>query len=292
MRPELFGLDLGPERLSINSYGALIAAGFLLASWLALRNARRDGTAGDGEPVLDLCFWILVTSLAGSRALFALTQLGGYVDRCTAALGAGARRVVWECTAALHVWEGGLVFYGGLLGGALATALFVRRRRLPFLPLADSLVASVPLGHFFGRLGCYAAGCCFGKPASGPLAVRFPRGSVAHQVGSEAGWVPPGADATPSLHPTQLYEALGLLALFALLVALRRRKRWHGQLLVTYVLGYAVLRFATELARGDVGRRFLVEPYLSTSQALSLAAVGVAGLILWLRKGAPSGRAS
>lgn len=303
MRVELVGLDLSGHHLGIHTYGALIAVGFLLGCWVAARGARRDGATADGEPVLDLCFWILVGSLVGARVLYLATTPASYLGRCRDAVATGGGlHTLGECTAALQVWEGGLVFYGGLAGGAGAAAWFAARHGLAFLPVADCLALAMPIGHFFGRIGCFAAGCCFGRAAPAALGVRFPAGSVAHELGLEAGTVGGAQALTPPLHATQLYEAAGLAVLAGVLVLVRRRKRRHGEVLLAYLAGYALLRGAVEVFRGDVARRYLVElptprldraiglsdhvpSFVSTSQAISLlAALLAVGVGVWLRR--------
>jgi prolipoprotein diacylglyceryltransferase len=126
--------------------------------------------------------------------------------------------------------------------------------------VGDLFAPALALGHAFGRLGCFAAGCCFGKETASRVGVAFPRGSVAFDVLSSAGAVPAGAGETPPLHPTQLYEAAGELALFGLLCALRPRLRQRpGALLLVYLGLYALLRFVVEIFRGDVLRGFPIE---------------------------------
>lgn len=241
-------------RLPVHSYGLLIASAFLVGIWLAQREGRRRGQ--DPEKIADLSFWILVAALVGSRVYFILVNLDDYF---------GAHALVetplGRIPRLLAIWEGGLVFYGGFIGAALAAFWFMRRARMAFLPHADTLIPSVAFGHFLGRLGCFAAGCCWGDVAHVhlPWAARFPPESLAYQT--FAGRAEPGAflaadrATTLPLHPVQLYEAFGELALFLVLVLLvRPRKSFHGQVLATWLLLYAVLRTVVELFRGDVER--------------------------------------
>jgi phosphatidylglycerol:prolipoprotein diacylglycerol transferase len=167
--------------------------------------------------------------------------------------------VLSDCTRLLHVWEGGLVFYGGVAGAVIVAVIFARRERWSFWVLGDVFAPGVAVGHALGRLGCFAAGCCFGKP-SGAWGVAFPVGSVAFDELGSLGELSPNASYTPPLHPTQLYEAGGELAIFALLLALRPRLRERpGALVLLYAALYALLRFVVELFRGDVARRYVVE---------------------------------
>ena len=291
MYPELVRLFGG----GLHTYGVLIAVGFLLAIVMTSRQARREGT--DPDRLLDLAFWLLVAGFVGARLLFILTDLGHYVQACR---GTGEARttgrVVWDCTRALHVWEGGLVWYGGFLAALGAGVWVLHRKRMKILRTADLIMPAVPMGHFFGRLGCFAGGCCFGKPTSGPLGVAFGPRSLAFNDLIDV--LPPGATVTMPLHPTQLYEALGELLIFFWLLWLGRRKRFDGQVLLAYLLAYPLLRTVVEVFRGDAGRRYIVEvstrglnaalglppeapSFLSVSQFLSLL-VAAGALALWL----------
>lgn len=261
LRPILLHAHAFGRELGLHTYGVAIAAGFLVAIFVATRAAARSGE--DPDQVRDLCFWLLVSSLVGARLLFILTNVPEYARLC---------REEHDCWRALAVWEGGLVFYGGFFGALAAGWWFMRRRKMAFWRVADLLAPSVALGHFFGRLGCFAAGCCWGSEAHGVArawAVRFGAGSVALQDYVARGALPPGAQRTPPLHPVQLYEAAGDLVLFVVLWLLGRRKRWDGQVLCAYLAGYALLRFTVELFRGDAVRKFVVGP-ISTSQAIAL----------------------
>jgi phosphatidylglycerol:prolipoprotein diacylglycerol transferase len=270
MHPVLFHVGT----FELRAYGAAIAVGFILAIWLGARTAARQGE--DAESVRDLCFWLLVSSMLGARLLFVLTNLKVFAQYCLTSFDDHSfKHELFMCTRALHVWEGGLVFFGGLLA-AMATAWwFTRRRHLSFARVADLLAPSVALGHFFGRLGCFAAGCCWGRESHAAWAMRFPRASLAFQEYVSDGRLDAAAYATPPLHPVQLYEALGELALFFALAWLARRKRYDGQVLVAYLAGYAALRFVVEIFRGDAGRKFLAAG-VSTSQAIALATVPLA----------------
>jgi len=287
--------------LALHTYGVLIALGFLIGIILAAREARRIGQSQDR--MLDLCFWILVSGLVGARVLYILTNLGDYVTTCREGISSGSlREAAWRCSAALHVWEGGLVFYGGFLGALVIVLWYVHRHHMPFLKNADVLAPSLAIGHFFGRLGCWAAGCCFGKVCTLSFGARFPIGSLAYDDLAVRGLIGPGAQVTPPLHPTQLYEAGGELLIFFALLLLRRRKRYDGQVLLGYLFFYPLLRSVVELFRGDAVRKFVFaaatprlaallglpagQPVvLSTSQFLSLlVAAGALVLLITLRR--------
>ncbi len=266
-------------RLPLHSYGLLIAAAFLVGIWLAQREARRRGQ--DPERIADLSFWILVAALVGSRVYFIFVNWEDYFGTGRVLVTTPFGRI----PRLLAFWEGGLVFYGGFIGAALTAFWYMRRHGMRFLPHADTLIPSVAFGHFLGRLGCFAAGCCWGEVAHGhlPWAASFPPDSLAFQSFAtrphpEEFLAPDGLTTLP-LHPVQLYEAFGELALFLLLVlAVRPRKRFHGQVLASWLLLYAVLRTVVEVFRGDVERGVVAG--LGVGQWTSLA-IFAAGAWVW-----------
>jgi phosphatidylglycerol:prolipoprotein diacylglycerol transferase len=295
VKPTLFTLPLGAHGLGLHSYGLAIAIGFAVGVVLAARQARREGL--DPAAMLDLLFWILVSGVLGSRVAFVLLHAGEYAGLCAGDGPRAFRQILSDCAAPLRLWEGGLVFYGGALGATFAVALFTRRRGWRFGQVADILAPALALGHVFGRLGCFFAGCCFGKPWAHGLA--FPPRSVAFDELVRAGTLAPDAAATPTLHPTQLYEAAGELAIFFLLRWIRPRRPFAGALALLYALTYAALRFVVEALRGDTARGFLFrlstpglaavlglppdQPlFLSSAQTVSLL-LGTAALAWLLR---------
>lgn len=279
------GLLDGALSLPLHTYGLLIAAGFLVGIWLAQREAKRRGQ--DPERVADLAFWILVAALVGSRVYFIFVNWGDY-------FGPGRffeQTSFGRIPRVLAVWEGGLVFYGGFIGAVLTAWFYMRKHRMPFLAYADSLIPSVAIGHFFGRLGCYAAGCCWGDVTHAhlPWAARFPPESLAYQTfagrPNPGEFLAPDRLATLPLHPTQLYESFGELGLFLLLVlVVRPRKRFHGQVLATWLLCYAVLRTVVETFRGDVERGVWLGLGAGQWTSILIFAIGAA---LWARAPKP-----
>jgi phosphatidylglycerol:prolipoprotein diacylglycerol transferase len=259
MFPTLFTVRLGGRELAFHSYGVLIAVGLAAGIAVAYREARRQGF--DRGRVLDAAFWMIVAGLIGSRIVYGLVNAGDFARACFRGGGEprSALGVLSDCTRILAVWQGGLVFYGGVAGAALVGWRFARREGWSFAAFGDLFAPALALGHAFGRLGCFAAGCCFGKVGGGRLAVAFPRGSVAFDELASHGIISSGWDRTPGLHPTQLYEAFGELAIFTALLVLRPRlRRRPGALLVGYLGLYALLRFVVEIFRGDVIRGLVV----------------------------------
>ncbi len=273
MFPELFRIGSFP----VNTYGVLLAAAFLAGLFVAARLGARDGLRR--ERVFDLGLWMLMAALVGSKLLLLVVE-PEYRQEPLRLL-------------SLDFLRSGGVFYGGFLGGLAAAALLLWRYRMPFWKTTDAFAPALALGQSIGRLGCFAAGCCWGKECAWPWGVQFT------ERGHEVTGVPI-VDATGGplhLHPTQLYESAATLLIFAFLVWLHRRKRFDGQVLLAYAVLYGATRFTIEFFRDDprgdiLGLTSLTG--LSTSQLISLL-VGVGGLIFlfirWRRASdEPTGR--
>ena len=159
---------------------------------------------------------------------------------------------------------------------AVALAVwYARRYNLGFAPLADAYAPGLALGHAIGRLGCFSAGCCWGKPTDAAWAVTFTNPYSSDLVG-----VPLGIP----LHPTQLYESVAEAFIFLLLVWLWRRRRFSGQIFAAYLMLYSVARFLNEFFRNDPRGGFLFDGALSVPQAFSIALFAVAGLFFWVQR--------
>lgn len=239
MFPDL--IDIG--FLHLKTYGACMATGFLLCWWLAERLSGRKDLA-------NLLLSLMVAGVVGSRVAYV-------IEHWTSEFAAHPERIV-------RVDQGGLMFYGGLILALVVFCVWCLRAKEHPLALANLLATVVPLGHAFGRLGCFFYGCCYGRDSDAWCAVTFPIGSPS--------WYEHGRTLVPVL-PTQLFEAAALLALFAFLYVLYRRSRRFTA--GAYLVGYAVIRFGMEFLRGDP--RAAVGP-LSISQTISvgLAVVGAA----------------
>jgi phosphatidylglycerol:prolipoprotein diacylglycerol transferase len=193
-------------------------------------------------------FLVAIGALVGARTLFILVNLEYFLK---------------NPLEIPQIWNGGLVFYGGLIGGSLTFIVIARLRKLNLWRLADTVAPGIALGHAFGRIGCFYAGSCYGKPTDLPWAVTFndPRSLAAGVLG------------TP-VHPTQLYSSFGLLVLMVVLLGIRSRARFPGQVIASYGILYGIMRFGMEFLRGDPrGSVSLLGTTLSTSQVVSLVLV-------------------
>lgn len=259
MYPELFRIVDFP----VTTYGIFLAVGMLLALFVASRLAGRDGLPRDR--IYDLGLWVLVGGLVGSKILMLMIEDNVNVF-------------------SLDFLRSGGVFYGGLIGGLFAVVILVRLYKLPFWKVADAFAPGVALGQAFGRQGCFAAGCCWGKPTDAAWGVHF--SDLGHEYTGVPIVGPDNADLY--LHPTQLIESFTMLAIFGLLFWLHRHKKFDGQILIAYGIIYSIFRFSIEFIRDDprgdlLGLTTLTG--LSTSQIVSLvvAASAVVFMIMRLR---------
>jgi phosphatidylglycerol:prolipoprotein diacylglycerol transferase len=252
MYPEIIRIGSFP----INTYGVFLAIAFLCAILITAKLAERDGLPRD--KIWDLSLWMLLSALVGSKFLMLFTE--------------PEYRAQPLQLLSLDFLRSGGVFYGGLLGAVLAGYLLMKRYNLPWWKTADACAPGIAIGNFFGRQGCFAAGCCWGKPTTLPWGVQFTE--LGHEI--------TGVPINTHLHPTQLYESFAMLLVFLFLLWLHKRKRFSGQVILAYALLYSVIRFAIEFVRddprGDVfGLTTLTG--LSTSQLISLV-IGMSALII------------
>lgn len=247
-----FDIGFGPiGPIPIRLYGLMIGIGFLLAVWTASRRARREGV--DPDRILDMGVYLLLAAIVGSRVFYVLTNLNEF-----------SRNPL----DAFAIWKGGLVFYGGLLAAIPVGIWYVRRHALPVWKTADIVAPSIALGHAFGRLGCFFAGCCFGEPCSGSFCITF---NDPHTLAPQG--VP--------LYPTQLMESGGELINFVVLLIVYRYRTFDGQVFWLYPLLYAVLRFGVEFFRGDTARGLYFGGAVSTSQIIAAGMFFFSLFMLW-----------
>lgn len=243
--------------IEIFTYGAFLAAGILAAILLGRWQTRRLGYPV--EIVTDVAFIMLVCGLAGARLFYVVTKLDFFLE---------------NPLAIVRLWEGGMVYYGGLIGAAAGLMAYILYHRLPVLLALDVCAPCIALGHFLGRLGCFFAGCCFGKICDLPWAVTFT---------NERSLAP----LHFALHPTQIYMAVYNLMIFGALWFFRHRKPFDGSVFGVYLIFYGVCRFSVEFWRNDFRGAMLVGN-LSISQLISIAMVATA-IVAWpvLKRKAP-----
>lgn len=255
MFPQL--LQLGS--FSLHSYGLLVAAAFLVGLLLASRLAHRSGL--DPDLVANLGIYVAVAAILGAKLFLLLGDISYYASNPGQIF-------------SMATLQAGGVFYGGLLA-ALATAIWrLRRAGLPALRTADCFAAPLALGHATGRVGCFLAGCCWGKPSKLPWAVTF-ISPVAREV--------VGVPLHISLHPTQLYESAAELIFFAVLWRRFHRPHRDGAIVGLYLALYSIFRFGVEFLRDPANLSFPIAGPLSSTQWMALA-VAAAGTYLAARR--------
>jgi phosphatidylglycerol:prolipoprotein diacylglycerol transferase len=254
MHPTL--AQAGP--VTIYTYGVLVTVGAILGLWYARRQAVRAGLPP--RAIWKLGIYVIFGALIVSKLWLVFTDWGYY---------AANPGDVFSLT----MFQSAGTFYGGLLGALLTIFLCVRFQNLPLLPVLDISATALPLSHAIGRLGCFAAGCCFGKPTALPWGVTFTDETAAKLAG------------TPlhlSLHPTQLYEAAAEFLNFLLLMWIGTRQKFPGQTLATYFILYGFERGLIEFFRGDPGRTMMLHGAVSLMQIVSAVLI-LAGGFLWIR---------
>ena len=301
----MYPILLGEGIWALPSYFTMVMLGFFVCSLLLKREAIR--TSWDSVKIVDLCFAIVIASIVGARLAHVLFDgyLSDYFWLCadpmelakplpSGALCADSGQCVSaqnlgyniggqcidgqcvperDCLRTLKFWSGGLTYYGGLILAMLTSFLLARRWKWSFVKLADLAAPSISLGLAFGRLGCFLAGCCFGKVTDVPWAVRFPQYSDAWKRHRDQAYDAlvqqhelTGEWTSLPVHPTQLYELFGALAIFAFLWATRKKVAYTGQKIAFFLMSYAVLRFVIEFWRDDDRGGV----WLSTSQWISI----------------------
>lgn len=249
MYPDLF--SIGP--LALHTYGLFVAIGFTSALLVTVRIAKRYGL---GTPqVIDMGFIMVLSAVIGSRIMYILFNLSFYVK---------------QPLDIFKVWEGGLVFSGGIIAAVAAVSWYIRRKRLPFWTTADLWAPAVALGQGIGRIGCFMAGCCYGKPTDLPWAIVFshPRSLAPLHM---------------ALHPTQLYSALSGFIIFLILVILQNRKQFEGQVILWFLILHSTGRLLIERFRGDF-RGMVPGMDMSVTQLVTLLILGTSVAALFLMK--------
>ena len=232
MHPILFHIGKFP----IGTYGVILALGAVVAIFLGRALARRAGL--DPERVTDLFVYSLLAAFVGAKVAMIFGDFGEFADHPLRFLTENLRNFG--------------AFYGGFVAGVLVAVLYLRRHAIPFWKAADVTAPCLALAQGLGRWGCFFAGCCYGAPTTRPWGLVFPA-------------VPLCEDGT-RIHPWPVYESLGDLALFGLLIGIFPRRRFDGQVFLVYVALYATLRGLLEFLRGDEVRGLFFGGVVSLSQ--------------------------
>jgi phosphatidylglycerol:prolipoprotein diacylglycerol transferase len=218
-------VKIGP--LTIHTYGFLMAVGVALGLWFIYAHAKRSGL--DAVRIMDAAFYTIIVSLVGAKLVLFLSNAGYYIS---------SPRELFSLARSGGVFQGGLAF------GLVFALWYFRRKKIPTWKTADLIGPALAMGHGFGRIGCFSAGCCYGSECSLPWAVVF-KDQYAAQL--------TGVHLNEQMHPVQLYEAALNFLNFGVLFLILKKKRFDGQVFSFYIINYSVIRFFTEYFRGDHG---------------------------------------
>lgn len=254
MFPILF--RLGP--VTVHTYGVLLALGVASGLGFLFVQAKKQGL--NASRLVDMAFYTIIVSLLGAK----LVLLAGHFS------------YYWRNPGDLFsLARSGGVFQGGLAFGLVFALWYLHKHRLPTWKTADIIGPALALGHGFGRIGCFSAGCCFGRMSEMPWGVSF-HSEYAHEL--------TGVPLKTLLHPVQLYESALNFINFLMLFFLLKRKKFDGQVFALYIINYSIIRYFTEFFRGDHAEKvFLIHgtsPYLSVSLPQLFCVLGLAGVMI------------
>lgn len=249
MHPDLF--SIGP--LTVHTYGVFVAIGFLAGIFIAIRTGKKAGI--DPNKVLDMGFIIIVSGIVGSRIAYIFISFSHYMD---------------NPADIFKLWKGGLVFSGGLVLVIIVTVWYARRNKFNILTIGDLWAPAAAIGQAIGRVGCFFAGCCYGKPSDLPWCIVFTN---------------PKAMATLNipLHPAQLYSSLSSFIIFIVLLILQSKKKFEGQVFIWFLILHSTARLFLEKFRGD-SRGIIITNDFSMTQMLALLILIGAVTALFLLK--------
>jgi phosphatidylglycerol---prolipoprotein diacylglyceryl transferase len=255
MHPVIFQFDgyhfftsLFPEKITIYSYGTMIALGAFLG-FLYTANVGKKKFNISFDTTNQLVLYIMIAAIAGGKFFMFFENPTLYIH---------------HPVDLIVNFSQGFVFYGSLIFAIPTMLLFFRFHKIPILPMLDVMAITTCIVHGTGRIGCFFAGCCFGKPTQSIIGVTFTN---------------PASQAEPlntPLHPTQLYSSFFIYSLMTFLMIFSRHKKFDGQIILLYLLLYSAGRFIIEFFRGDVSRGYLFNGLLTNAQFLSVIIIIIA----------------
>ncbi len=246
MHPILF--KIGP--ITIYTYGVMVALGIFFGSWILLKLSDREGIPR--EDVIDTAFWSVVSGFLGARLFFFIYN----------------PEYLHPWYRVLFIWQGGLVWYGGVLFGTLTAIYFIWRRKIPLWKFADIVSIALSVGLGFGRIGCTMAGCCYGKVCHAPFAIVFTNPHSA-------------APLNVPLWPTEPVSSAANFLIAGILYLIYRKRRFPGEVFGFYLILYGIFRFLIEFVRATPKEILGV---FSNNQIISIIMVSAGILILIYRK--------
>jgi phosphatidylglycerol---prolipoprotein diacylglyceryl transferase len=255
--PRLFHIG----SFNLPTYGLLVASGVLIGLWISVRNSEKQGINGDDAWNLGII--VVLAGIVGAKVLYVINGWGDNFHS-------------WRDVFSLSTMQAGGVFSGGLVAGLAAAAWYIRKHHMPALRTTDGFGPGLAFGHVLGRFGCFAAGCCYGKPTNHFWGVVFTDPLA-------KAWT--DTPLNERLEPTQLIEAAAEFLNFLFLTRLLKRKKFDGQVFATFMMLYGVERYFIEFLRGDPGRGEVFGGIMSGTQLISICLVIGGGLIWYFRSG-------
>ncbi|WP_420574215.1 prolipoprotein diacylglyceryl transferase [Kordia sp.] len=243
MYPELFDIQLpsflGGQEITIYSYATCIVLGTLIAAVYTRWSAKKD--LGITNLSNTFFYFIFIAGFIGGKFFYYMQNPQLYIE---------------NPSLMLDNFSGGFVFYGSFVTIIPFIIWYLKKQKMNVLAMLDIFAITTIIVHALGRMGCFMAGCCFGKSTESFLGIIFPTTSV-------------------KVHPTQLYEVGMLVTIFMVLIALKKRKQFNGQLFLIYLILYGIGRSTLELFRGDE-RGFIIQNLISHSQFIALCLISIA----------------
>lgn len=248
MHPDLF--SIGP--LTLHTYGLLIATGFIVGLIIAIRIGAKHGI--ESQHIMDLGFLLIISGIIGSRIVYVLMDIPYYMA---------------HPLDIFKLWQGGLVFSGGLLGAVIAGFFYIRKHGFGLWQMGDIWAPSIAIGQAIGRIGCFMAGCCYGMPTDMPWGVTF----------TDPKCIVPYEYYNIPLHPTQLYSSFSNFLIFIILLIISAKKKYTGQVFLWFLILHSTARLLIEKFRGDDRGMFLGTNWTMTQFiAIMLLLAGIGAL--------------
>ena len=241
------------------TYGLLVALGVLVGLWVSVRNSEKHGINGDDA--WNFGILVVLCGIIGAKILYIINDWSYYSTH---------PREIFS----LGTLQAGGVFSGGLIAALAAAAWYIRKHNMPALSTCDAFSPGLALGHAIGRIGCFAAGCCYGKPTHHFWGIIFTNPLAREWVGTPLNEV---------LEPTQLFESAVELANFFVLMWMLKRRKFDGQVFAAYLMLYGVARYFLEFIRDDPGRGSVFNGLMTGTQLISICLVIAGAVIWWLR---------
>ena len=236
MHPDLF--SIGP--FTLHTYGLCVAVGFLVALLVMVKIGKSAGIKP--QQTMDMGFLIILAAIIGSRIMYVLMNVSYYIERPM---------------DMFKIWQGGLVFSGGIICVVLTVIWYTRKHHLSFWKVADLWAPAMAIGQGIGRIGCFMAGCCYGRPSGSNWGVVF---TDPHAL----------APLNIPLYPTQLYSSLSGFVIFLVLILMHTRKKFEGQVFLWLLVLHSTARLFVERFRGDDRGVLLGGSDMSITQLVTL----------------------